>query len=204
MHLICLGVIKKLILLWIKGPRAVKLSQQLLNQISGALLNLQSSTPNDFVRRPRSLKEVKLWKATEFRQFLLYTGPVVLQDILREDVYINFITLHIAVTILASPHLSKDNNNIIWAQKLIEYFLKCFKKIYGVKFMSHNFHTLLHICSDVQKYGPIDEFSAFRFENYMSNIKKLIRKNEKPLQQLSRRYSELNNFNMFSKKQKKQ
>ncbi|KYN14905.1 hypothetical protein ALC57_12880 [Trachymyrmex cornetzi] len=83
---------------------------------------------------------------------------------------------------------------------LIEYFFKCFKKIYGAKFMSHNLHTLLHICSDVQKYGPVDNFSAFRFENYMSNIKKMIRKNEKPLQQLSRRYSELNNFNMPIKK----
>jgi len=66
--------------------------------------------------------------------------------------------------------------------------------------MSHNLHALLHICSDVQKYGPVDEFSAFRFENYMSNIKKMIRKNEKPLQQLSRRYSELNNFNISIKK----
>jgi len=200
MHLICLRVVKKLILLWVKGPRTVKLSQQLLNQISGALLNLQNSIPNDFVRRPRSLKDVKLWKGTEFRQFLLYTGPVVLKNVLREDMYINFITLHIAVTILASPVLSKDNNNIIWAQMLIEYFLKCFKKIYGAKFMSNNLHALLHICSDVQKYGPVDEFSAFRFENYMSNIKKMIRKNEKPLQQLSRRYSELNNFNIPIKK----
>lgn len=176
MHLICLGIVKKLILLWIKGPRAVQLSQQLLNQISGALLNLQNSVPNDFVRRPRSLKDVKLWKATEFRQFVLYTGPVVLKDILKKDIYINFITLHIVVTILASPVLSKDNNNIIWAQMLIEYFLKCFKKIYGAKFMSHNLHALLHIYSDVQKYGPVDEFSAFRFENYMSDIKKMIRK----------------------------
>lgn len=202
MHVICLGVVKKLILLWVKGPRNVQLSQQILNQISGALLNLQESVPNDFVRRPRSLKDVKLWKATEFRQFILYTGPVVLKGILRKDMYINFITLHIAVTILTSSVLSKDDNNIRWAQMLMEYFLKCFKQIYGAKFMSHNLHTLLHISSDVRKYGPLDEFSAFRFESYMSNIKKMIRKNEKPLQQLANRYFELNNFNMPIKKQK--
>lgn len=202
MHAICLGVMKKLILLWVKGPRTVQLSQQMLNQISGALLNLQNSVPNDFVRRPRSLKDVKLWKATEFRQFILYTGPVVLKGIIREDMYINFITLHIAVTIIASPVLSKDDNNIIWAQMLMEYFLKCFKQIYGAKFMFHNLHTLLHICSDVRKYGPVDEFSAFRFENYMLNIKKMIRKNEKPLQQLARRYSELNNCNLPFQKRK--
>lgn len=200
MHLVCLGVVKKLILLWIKGPRSVRLSQQLLNQISGALLNLQTSVPNDFVRRPRSLKDVKFWKATEFRQFLLYTGPVVLKNVVSKDIYVNFITLHIAITILANPVLSKDNNNVIWAQKLLEYFLKCFKKIYGAEYMSHNLHNLLHICSNVQKYGPVDEFSAFRFENYMLQIKKLIRKNEKPLQQLSRRYAEIKNVNLPIKK----
>lgn len=190
MHLICLGVVKKLILIWVQGPRTVKLSQQLVNQISGSLLNLQNSVPNDFVRRPRSLKDIKMWKATELRQFILYTGPVVLKGILREDCYINFITLHIAITILVSPTLSNNYNNIMWAQMLLEYFLKCFKKIYGAAFMSHNLHNLLYICSDVQKYGPLDEFSAFRFENYMSNIKKILRKHEKPLQQLSRRYAE--------------
>ncbi|KYQ48594.1 hypothetical protein ALC60_12356 [Trachymyrmex zeteki] len=197
MHLICLGVVKKLILLWVEGPRAVKLSQQLLNHVSGALLNLQNTVPNNFVRRPRSLKEIKMWKATELRQFLLYTGPVVLKGILRQDIYINFITLHVIVTILASPTLSKDQNNITWAQKLVQYFLQCFKQIYGATFMSHNMHNLLHICSDVQKYGPVDEFRAFRFENYMSNIKKMLRKNEKPLQQLSRRYAEINKSNLF-------
>lgn len=68
--------------------------------------------------------------------------------------------------------------------------------------MSYNFHNLLHICADVRKYGALDEFSAFRFENYMSNIKKMLRKNEKPLQQLSRRYAEINNCNLPINKQK--
>lgn len=68
--------------------------------------------------------------------------------------------------------------------------------------MSYNLHTLLHICSDVRKYGCVDEFSAFRFGNYMLNIKKMIRKNEKLLQQLARRYSELNNYNIIIKKRK--
>lgn len=84
----------------------------------------------------------------------------------------------------------------------MQYFLKCFKQIYGAKFMSYNLPTLLHICSDVQKYGSLDEFSAFRFENYMLNIKKMLRKKEKPLEQLANRYSEFNNFNMPIKKRK--
>jgi len=51
----------------------------------------------------------------------------------------------------------------------------------------HNVHNLLYLCSDVRTFGPVDNFSAFRFENFMTSIKKQIRKNEKPLQQLVKR-----------------
>lgn len=63
--------------------------------------------PYEYHRKPRSLLDFRLWKATEFRQFLLYTGPVVLKNILREDVYFNFLSLHVAMIILVSPVLSK-------------------------------------------------------------------------------------------------
>lgn len=63
--------------------------------------------------------------------------------------------------------------------------------------MSHNIHNLLHLCSDVKTYGPLDNFSAFHFENYMMSIKKRLRKNEKPLQQLYKRYNEIENCNSF-------
>ena len=55
--------------------------------------------------------------------------------------------------------------------------------------MSHNMHNLSHICADVRKYGPFDDFnSCFTFENHMQLIKKLIRKGDEPLQQLARRF----------------
>lgn len=40
---------------------------------------------------------------------------------------------------------------------------------------------------DVKRYGPLDNFSAFKFENYMKTLKKYLRKAEKPLQQVVRR-----------------
>lgn len=191
MHLVCLGVVKKLILLWLTGPLSVRLSNNMINKISKRLIQIRNSVPYEFTRRPRSLKHVRLWKATEFRQFLLYTGPIVLKNILKKDIYINFLSLHIAITIIASPVFSKHDSNINYAQSLLEYFVTSFTKIYDKQYVSHNIHNLLHICRDVKKYGPVDRFSAFKFENYMTHIKKLLRKPDKPLQQLVRRCAEI-------------
>lgn len=195
MHLICLGVVKKIILLWIKGPLYVRLSSRSINKISHLLILLKNTTPNDFVRKPRSLKDVKQWKAVEFRNFLLYTGPIILRHILKQDIYLHFLTLHIAITILIRSNLNEELIN--FAESLLHHFVTSFEILYGKQYMSHNIHNLLHICSDVRTYGSLDNFSAFRFENYMASIKKRLRKNEKPLQQLYKRYNEIENCNSF-------
>ncbi|KYN21196.1 hypothetical protein ALC57_06438 [Trachymyrmex cornetzi] len=170
MHLICLGVVKKIILLWIKGPLAVRLSVRTINRISYLLILLRNTTSYDFARRPRSIKDVKQWKAVEFRNFLLYTGPIVLRHVLKQDIYLHFLSLHIAVAILICPNLHEEAIN--YAEALLNHFVMSFEILYGKQYMSHNIHNLLHLCSDVRTYGPLDNFSAFRFENYMAFIKK--------------------------------
>lgn len=171
---------------------SVRITSRSINKISHLLILLRNSMPNDFVRRPRSLRDVKLWKAVEFRNFLLYTGSVVLRHILRKNIYNHFITLHVAVTILASPSMCRDRF-INYAEALLNHFVISFEKLYGQEYISHNVHNLSHLCSDVRIFGPLDNFSTFRFENFMTSIKRLLRKNEKPLQQLIRRYSEIEN-----------
>lgn len=76
----------------------------------------------------------------------------------------------------------------------MHYFVKTFIILYGNDQVSHNVHNLLHICDDVARFGTLDQFSAFRFENYLQSLKKLLRKPEKPLQQIIRRKYELNNI----------
>jgi len=49
----------------------------------------------------------------------------------------------------------------------------------------------LHLCDDYQQFGPLDNCSAFAYENYMKELKSKGRKNEKPLEQLTNRYSEI-------------
>lgn len=190
MHLICLGIVKKIILLWVSGPLAVRISAQTKDNISQALIDLRSTVPKEFSRRPRSLNELAYWKATEFRQFLLYTGPIVLKTVLNRDIYTNFLTLHVAVSILISPMLTVNKSNVDYAEKLLQHFVESFQKIYGKEYMSHNVHNLLHLSNEVRKFGPLDSFSSFRFENFLQILKSFLHKAEKPLQQVIRRYTE--------------
>jgi len=74
MHLVCLGVMKKLINIWLqKGPLHVRLSSHKSKQITNSLLNIKNCITNDFARKPRGIDEVNRFKATEFHQLLLYT-----------------------------------------------------------------------------------------------------------------------------------
>ncbi|CAG9762680.1 unnamed protein product [Ceutorhynchus assimilis] len=192
MHLICLGVMKKLIVsLWVGGKPPVKLQYRKVTDLSTNLLQQTHNVPIEFNRKPRSLIECKRWKAFEFRQFLIYLGPVVLKQILTADQYKNFISLHVAVIILSSSKLLKF---IDYAEKLLIYFVETFIILYGEENASHNVHNLLHIVDDVRIFGPLDNFSAFPFENHMQTLKKFVRKQNQPLQQLVHRKRELDNL----------
>ncbi|XP_076684082.1 uncharacterized protein LOC143377055, partial [Andrena cerasifolii] len=140
MHLICLGVVKKLVSLWCCGKRRTKISQLSQNNISLTLINLSTSMPREFMRKPRSLDVLKRWKATEFRQFLLYTGPVVLLNNITPDRYLNFLTLYAAFVILSHR---KYFDHLDYAIELLEYFVETFKSLYEPKHVSHNVHNLL-------------------------------------------------------------
>lgn len=188
MHLVCLGVMRKLINLWLnKGSTDIRLPSWKIKEITTSLLQIKKCMTNDFPRKPRGIEEVARWKATEFRQFLLYSGPVILKNILSKDCYQHFLTLSISMRIM----LSLDHGIYLnYANQLLHYFVEHFQELYGSHFISHNVHGLLHLADDYIKHGPLDNCSAFPFENYMKYLKGMLRKQEKPLQQIVKRYDE--------------
>ena len=200
MHQVCLGVTKKLILLWIRGSRNVKVSSQQVNEISVRLTNLRLCIPEIFARRPRGLNEIDRWKATEFRQFLLYTGKIVLKNILRPEIYNHFMSLSVAISIMVNPHLTEYRQ---YAHELLLYFIKEGKNIYGEEFLVYNVHSLLHLKSCIQHYASLDQCSAFVFENFMQVLKRYVRSGKQPLVQVVKRLLELQNVEMDEEKKRK-
>jgi len=74
MHLICLGVMRKLLYMWLFGKLKVRLRYRKVEAISWQLENvLKLYMPCEFARKSKSFSFIKLWKATEFRNMLLYT-----------------------------------------------------------------------------------------------------------------------------------
>lgn len=193
MHVVCLGVTKKLFNLWITGNNYYKFGQETIRRISDRLENsMNMCTSLEFPRKPRSLQNLKYYKATEFRQLLLYTGPIVLQGLIDNDIYLNFLVLHVPIRILCTENTSEEMIN--YADKLLKNFNETFTILYGEENVSFNVHALLHLANDVRRHGPLDSFSVFRFENFLQKIKNLIRKPEQVLSQLHRRYAEMHNW----------
>lgn len=132
MHLVCLGVVKKSILLWLgcikNSPLSIRLLSKSVKIISTRLLHLKICVKCDFARIPRGLNEVLRWKATEFRTFILYTGPVVLQSIIGEQCYEHFISLHVSMTVL----LSRTHERLLnFIENFLNYYVIKFGEMYG-------------------------------------------------------------------------
>jgi len=72
MHLICLGITKMLTKLWIRGIKGIKLRASEIDQLSADLKLFTQYISMEFSRKSRGLDKLNRWKATEFRQFLLY------------------------------------------------------------------------------------------------------------------------------------
>lgn len=189
MHLVCLGITRRIIHFWLKGPLSVRFSSQQIKIISEKLLSLRSSIPCEFARKPRSLSDLEHWKASEFRLFLLYTGIVVLKELkANKQIIEHFICLNVIMHILLNPTLFSDYGTDV-DELSVSWVRKC-ALLYGEHFIVYNIHSFIHLADDCHTYGNLNEISAFPFENFMRFLKGSIHKPQQVLQQLSNRLCE--------------
>ena len=180
---------RKILLLFCKGQnRSSRLSSRLIAIISQRLISLSGFVPLEFQRKPRTLAEIERWKATEFRQFLLYIGPLVLKGVLQKEFYDHFMLFHSAILILCHPQLYATHNDS--ADFLLTKFVEEFPSLFGRESLSYNVHGLLHLSEDSARFGPLDEYATFKFENNFQYMKKLVRTYRLAIQQISNRLAE--------------
>ena len=142
MHLLYLGIMRKLLALWFKGPLNVRIGFRTKLELSENLISLQQCMPSEFARKPRSLIEMDRFKATELRALLLYTGPVVLKDHLHPAIFDNFMILSISIRILSCPVLCKSYMSFV--EDILKKFVEHFGQLYGGEHLVYNVHCLIH------------------------------------------------------------
>ena len=174
------------------GPKCCRLSSTQCSIISEQLQAYRGKIPSEFARQPRGIDELERWKATEFRQFLLYSGPLVLKDILPSQAYVHFLTLTLGISILLHSDSGIRHSYLEYSQELLHCFVRNCSKIYGETFNVYNVHNLLHLHEDVRYFDcSLNELSAFPFENHLQTVKKLVRKAQNPIAQIVKRQYEV-------------
>lgn len=189
MHQACLGVMKKLITVWVRGDRKVRMSAGQISNVTQRLLSLRKVIPSCFARKPRNLEDVDRWKATELRQFAVYTGKIVLKGILADQLYDHFMVFSVALGLLLCPTLAVEHNS--YSKELMKYFVGKAGELYGDHFMVYNVHSMVHLPEEAMAFGSLDACSAFPFENYLGKLKQLVRSGKQPLTQVVKRLEEM-------------
>lgn len=187
LHLILYGAMKRLLTLWVDGTKHFKFTEADKLEVSKKHVQAGDTKPTEINKPNRSLNCLHFWKATEFRTFLLKTGPVVLRGHLTEEMYNHFLALHCAVTICCSESLKLY---LPVAEQLFRTFTEKFGDLYGEENKTYSVHSVIHVTDDVERFGVFDNYSAFPGESNLGFLKNLVRGGHLPLQQVVKRLAE--------------
>lgn len=191
LHLFHLGIMKKCLDIWKNGSKYFKYkwTDDNIAELNRLFHRCNSEMPTDIHRSVRSLNLFKFWKGTEFRSLLNYIGIVVLKPVLRKEEYEHFRKLFCAVTLCSNDKYLKY---VDIAENLFHQYIEEFIDLYGIDSISSNVHNLAHVVSDVRRFGNLNRIDSYQFENCLYGLKLRLRKCNKPLEQISRRITELN------------
>jgi len=191
MHLVCLGATKRLLTYLWRGPVICRLSKAQRDHVQMNITQLKRALPAEFARQPRSMEELDRWKATELRQFMLYTGPLILKDVLPNDQYHHFLCLSVGMSILLDEADEKRVSYLGYAHNILEHFVDSSVDFYGPTFPTYNIHSIKHLADDAANFhSSLNNISCFPFENHLQVIKKMVRSGKRPLVQVTKRLAE--------------
>lgn len=186
MHSVCICVLKTLHEFWFNPSKKhnsciKKKSQVLFNR------RIRSIKPCRFISRlPRSFDFRKLFKASEFRNNLLFYLPVGLQGFLEKKYLDHFNLLSSSIYKLLSTSISEQD--ISEVENNLNLFVRQYEEFYGIENMTMNVHLLSHITFCVRNLGPLWAQSMFAFESNNATFSRYVRGHTDVLSQISTKY----------------
>lgn len=176
MHAVCNGFVQSTATLWFKhqkGSRKNKRDYRIGRHITEINNRLKALTPVwEMTRLPRGLNERKFWKASEWRNWLLFFSPVVLLGLLPDKYYDNWIRFVGIMHFCLQGSIPMDRIDDV--RKCMVNFLREYEQLYGKQCMTFNAHILLHMVDHIKMWGPPWGFSAFPFESVNGKLVRLV------------------------------
>lgn len=171
MHLLS-GLGKDLFRMWFL-PEHHKHPASMSTQFKTVRDRISSITPPSFVERlPRKIDDFSYWKASEIITWLLMYSIVTLTGIMSEAYLSHHQLLVSGIYLLYQKSVSEYD--IGMARQLLHQYVKDYKRLYHVEFMTSNLHSLLHLADLVRDFGPLWVFTCFPFENANGILKLLV------------------------------
>lgn len=103
LHLIDLGVMKRLITGWKNGNFGkfiTKWSHRDIEMVNSFLSNCR--LPKEIHRAVRQLDVLAYWKGSEYRSFLYYLSPVLLRHVLNPEAYHHYLCFYVGIVICSN------------------------------------------------------------------------------------------------------
>ncbi|XP_069465487.1 uncharacterized protein [Ambystoma mexicanum] len=163
MHGVCLGVMNLLLRNWFSKENKDNYFSffDKKEYVSNALKKIK---PTLFVTRvPRTIEDLVHWKASEFRNFLLYWGVPILKKVLTESYFVHFCLLSRGIYQLSKESISEQD--LSDAERCLITFVELYEQLYGERGMTLNLHNLIHLTDCVRFTGPLYINNCFIFED---------------------------------------
>ncbi|XP_064479913.1 uncharacterized protein LOC135393391 [Ornithodoros turicata] len=179
MHCALEGVIKQFTECWLTDSSAGCYIGGQLHILNSRLRTI--CPPICFSRLPRPLTERAMWKASEWKCWLLYYCAPCVMDVLPERFLNHFSLLCEAIFLLLKHTI--QHSDISKAELLLERFVRETETLYTQGMCTYNVHQLLHLPETVRDLGPLWAVSMFPFESKNGNIiQQVTAANSVPLQ----------------------
>ncbi|XP_074107735.1 uncharacterized protein LOC141532993 [Cotesia typhae] len=208
MHAFLIGAVKQHtnILLTSFGKDYYVGNPNQLNAIDERLLNFKH--PTCITRSSRTIKDREMWKANEWRSWLLFYCLICMKDILPSKYFNHLALLVEALSIMLSGKIKVEE--LRTAGDLLTRYVVLYQDYFGKAAMTYNIHLLLHVEKSVLNLGPLWYHSTFIFENENHFILKMQKSPthlalqiarrfifEKSVPALNRKLIKSNDFNIF-------
>ncbi|KAK7880001.1 hypothetical protein WMY93_033332 [Mugilogobius chulae] len=163
MHSVLLGVMRLLMIQWF-SPEFSRQPFSMAKNAKEIDRRFQDISPPSSTRYPRSVASHRMFfKASEYRDILIFFGPIVFRGILQTLYYNHFLLLSEAIFILLMESISPEQ--IDHAEKLLWNFCSQMANLYGERYETANVHLLVHLADSVRDLGPLWTHSCFHFED---------------------------------------